>query len=126
MTKDQEASCHKIIHSCAAGAAAGNLIPVPGTGVAADMVAMTAMTMSLAGVFGGNLTEEAAKGLAIAAIKHTMLKQPIKTLAKELSKLIPLAGQIVAPSISVVMLEAAGWSIAKDLDRRFSTSPATS
>lgn len=125
MTADQESSCHKIIHSCAAGAAAGNLIPVPGTGIAADMVAMTAMTMSLAAVFGGNLTEEAAKGLAIAAIKNTMLKQPIKTLTKELSKLIPFIGQIVAPSISVVMLEAAGWSIAKDLDRKFSTSSAS-
>lgn len=119
MTSDQENSCHKIIHTSAAAAAAGNLIPVPGTGIAADMVAMTAMTMSLAGVFGGNLTEEAAKGIAIAAIKNTMLKQPIKTLAKELSKLIPGLGQVVAPSISAVMLEAAGWSIAKDLDRKF-------
>ena len=83
MTSDQESSCHKIIHVSAAAAAAGNLIPVPGTGIAADMVAMTAMTMSLAGVFGGSLTEEAAKGIAIAALKNTMLKQPIKTLAKE-------------------------------------------
>lgn len=121
MTNDQESSCHKIIHSAAAAAAAGNLIPVPGTGIAADLVAMTAMTMSLAAVFGGNLTEEAAKGVAVAAIKNTMLKQPIKTLTKELSKLIPGLGQIVAPSISAVMLEAAGWSVAKNLDRQFST-----
>lgn len=120
MDFEKESSCHKIIHTSAAAAAAGNLIPVPGTGIAADMVAMTAMTMSLAGVFGGSLTEEAAKGIAIAAIKNTMLKQPIKVLAKELSKLIPGLGQIVAPSISAVMLEAAGWSIAKDLDRQFS------
>lgn len=126
MTPEQESSCHKIIHSCAAGAAAGNLIPVPGTGIAADMVAMTAMTMSLAGVFGGSLTDEAAKGIAIAAIKNTMLKQPIKTLTKELSKFIPFVGQIVAPSISAIMLEAAGWSIAKELDRKFSSSTPTS
>lgn len=124
MTPDQESSCHKIIHSCAAGAAAGNLIPIPGTGVAADIVAMTTMTMSLAGVFGGNLTEEAAKGIAITAIKNTMLRQPIKTLTKELSKFIPFVGQIVGPGISAVMLEAAGWSIAKDMDRRL--SPSTS
>lgn len=119
MTHDQENSCRKIIHSAAAAAAAGNLIPVPGTGIAADMVAMTAMTMSLAAIFGGSLTEEVAKGLAISAIKNTMLKQPIKTLAKELSKLIPGLGQVIAPSISAVMLEAAGWSIARDLDRQF-------
>jgi uncharacterized protein (DUF697 family) len=126
MTPDQKSSCHKIIHSCTAGGAAGNLIPIPGVGIAADVVAMTAMTMGLAGVFGGSLTEEAAKGLAITAIKDTMLRQPIRTLTKELSKFIPFVGQIVGPSISAVMLEAAGWSIAKDLDRKFATSIAGS
>jgi uncharacterized protein (DUF697 family) len=118
MTSDQEKKCHAIIHTAAVGAGGGNLIPVPGVGIAADIVAMTAMTMSLAGVFGGSLTEEAAKGIAISAIKNTMLKQPIKTLTKELSKLIPILGQVVAPTISVTMIEAAGWSIAKELDRK--------
>ena len=90
---------------------------VPGLGIATDLVTMTSMTMSLCAVFGGNLSEEAAKAVAYAAIKNTMLKQPIKTLTKELSKFVPFLGQIVAPSISVVMLEAAGWSIAKDMAR---------
>lgn len=121
MTPDQEKKCHAIIHTCAAGAAAGNLIPVPGTGIAADLIAMTSMTMSLASVFGGSVTEETAKGMAIAAIKNTMLKMPIRVMTKELSKFIPFLGQVVAPSISAVMLEAAGWSIAKDLDRRLCT-----
>jgi len=49
-----------------------------------------------------------------------MLKQPIRVIAKELSKLIPGLGQIVAPTISVIMVEAAGWAIAKDLERQFS------
>ena len=119
MTDDQEKKCHMIIHSVAVAAAAGNAVPVPGLGIAADMVAMTSMTMSLSAVFGGNLTEEAAKGLAIATIKNVMLKQPIKTLTKELSKLIPGLGQVVAPSISVMMLEAAGWTLAKELDTKF-------
>ncbi|WP_349618221.1 hypothetical protein, partial [Azotobacter salinestris] len=118
MTEEQNTKCHAIIHSAAVAAGAGNLIPVPGTGVAADMVAMTAMTISLASVLDGNLSEEAARGLAIAAIKNTMLKQPIKTLAKELSKLIPLLGQLVAPAISVILIEAAGWSIAEELARK--------
>lgn len=120
MTEEQEKKCHMIIHSVAVAAAAGNAIPVPGLGIAADMVAMTSMTMSLSAVFGGNLTEEAAKGLAIATIKNVMLKQPIKTLTKELSKFIPFLGQVVAPSISIVMLEAAGWTLAKELDAKFS------
>jgi uncharacterized protein (DUF697 family) len=120
MTEDQKSKCHAIIHSHAVAAAAGNAVPVPGLGIAADMVAMTSMTMSLCAVFGGNLTEEAAKGLAISTIKNTMLKQPIKTIAKELSKFIPGLGQVVAPSISVVMLEAAGWTMANDLEMKFS------
>jgi uncharacterized protein (DUF697 family) len=118
MTAEQNTRCHAIIHTAAAAAGAGNLIPVPGTGVAADMVAMTLMIASLAAVFGGNLSEEAARGLAFAAIKNTMLKQPIKVLAKELSKLLPFLGQIVAPTISVTLIEAAGWSIAEDLARK--------
>ena len=122
MTEDQESKCHYIIHSHAVAAAAGNAVPVPGLGIAADMVTMTSMTMSLCAVFGGSLTQEAAKALAIATIKHTMLKQPIKTLTKELSKLIPGLGQIVAPSISVVMLESAGWVLAKELEQKFSNA----
>ncbi|MEC4718258.1 hypothetical protein RY831_03800 [Noviherbaspirillum sp. CPCC 100848] len=124
MTEDQKKKCHAIIHPHAVAAAAGNAIPVPGLGIATDMVAMTTMTMSLCSVFGGSLTEEAAKALAIATFKNTMLKQPIKTIAKELSKFIPGLGQVVAPSISVVMLEAAGWSIANELESKFSRKVA--
>lgn len=116
MTEEQEKKCHAIIHSCAVACGAGNVAPIPCLGIAADMIAMTTMTMSLAGVFGGDLTKEAAKRIAIAGIKKTMLKQPIKTVTKELSKIIPVLGQIVAPSISVAMIEAAGWSIAKQLE----------
>ncbi len=119
MTEEQESKCHAIIHSHAVAAAAGNAVPVPGLGIATDMVTMTSMTMSLCGVFGGSLTEEAAKTLAIATMKNTMLKQPIKTVAKELSKFIPFLGQVVAPSVSVVMLESAGWTLARDLERKF-------
>lgn len=81
---------------------------------------MTSMAMTLCAVFGGSLTEEAAKALAIAAIKNTTLRQPIKMLTKELSKFIPILGQIVAPTISVVMLEAAGWTLANELEVKFS------
>lgn len=119
MTEDQEKKCRKIIHSYAAVAAAGNAAPVPGLGIAVDMVAMTSMCVSLCAVFGGSLTEEAVKGLAVTTIKNKMLKQPITTMAKELSKFIPFLGQAVAPSISVVMLEAAGWTLAKKLESKF-------
>ena len=124
MNSSQKKQCHAIIHSHAVAAAAGNAVPVPGLGIAADIVAMTSMTMSLCAVFGGNIREEAAKTLAIAAIKNTMLKQPIRILAKELSKLIPGLGQVVAPSITVVMLEAAGWVLAEELEHGSSEKKA--
>lgn len=120
MTADQETKCHAIIHSHAVAAAAGNALPVPGLGVAVDTVAMTTMCMALCSVFGGSISEEVAKGMAISAIKNTMLKQPIKTMAKELSKFVPFLGQVVAPTLSVAMLESAGWILAKELDQKFS------
>ena len=58
MTEDQETKCHAIIHAHAhaIAAGAGNAVPVPGLGIAADMVTMTSMCMSLCAVFGGNIT----------------------------------------------------------------------
>lgn len=115
MDKKLKAKCAKIIHAHAVTAGAGNAVPVPGLGIATDVVTMTTMTMTLCAAIGGSITEEAAKAIAIAGIKNTMLKQPIKTMTKELSKLVPLLGQIVAPSISIIMIESAGWVIANDL-----------
>lgn len=122
MTEEEKNKCNMIIHSHAVAAAAGNALPIPGVGIAADTLTMTTMTMSLAAVFGSNMAEDVAKAMAINAIKQTMLKQPIKVLTKELSKLIPGLGQVVAPSVSVVMLEAAGWQIANEMDIKRKTN----
>ncbi|WP_370554974.1 hypothetical protein [Edwardsiella tarda] len=119
MNEEQRNRCSTIIHTHAVAAAAGNFIPVPGAGVATDTVAMTSMCMNLCAVFGGSISEEVAKGLAIVAIRDTVLKQPLKVLTKELSKLVPFLGQIVAPTISVTMLETAGWNLAQTLSERF-------
>ena len=115
MTDAEMSKCRKIIHGHAAAAAAGNLVPIPGVGLAADTVTMTTMAMALAAVFGGSITEAVAKNMATNAIVATIKKQPIRIIAKEISKVVPLVGQLVAPSISVAMLEAAGWLLAKDL-----------
>lgn len=125
MTEDQKKKCHVIIHSHAAAAAAGNAFPVPGLGVAVDLITMATMTTVLCAVFGGNISTEAAKTMAIAALKNTALKQPIRTLTKELSKLVPGLGQVVAPSIAVVMLEAAGWILAGELEKKFGPTGST-
>ena len=118
MNEERRRQCRTIIHTAAAGAAAGNAIPLPGLGLAADMAALTGMTMKLASVFGGSLAEEAAKGLAVTTLKQAVLRQPIKLLAKELSKALPIIGSLVAPAIAVTIVEATGWAIANELDRK--------
>ena len=115
MKDDFKSKCHHIIHTHAAAAAVGNAVPVPGMGFAADTVTMTTMAMSLAAVFGADIPKNVAKGLAVTAIKRQVLKQPLKMVAKELSKLIPGLGQVVAPTMSIAMLEAAGWSMANEM-----------
>jgi len=115
MTDEEKRKCQKIIHGHAAAAAAGNLVPIPAVGLATDTVTMTTMAMALASVFGGSITESVAKNMAVNAIIATIKKQPIRVIAKEISKVVPIVGQLVAPSISVAMLEAAGWLLANDL-----------
>lgn len=117
MTESQKNKCHAIIHTGSIAAGAGNLSPVPGTGFAADMVALTTMACALAAVFGKDLPKSAAKAAAIAALKKTLLKQPLKAVVKEAAKIVPWAGQAVSASIGVAIAEAAGWSIAFDLDK---------
>lgn len=38
MTEEQEKKCHAIIHSCAVACGAGNVAPIPGLGIATDMI----------------------------------------------------------------------------------------
>lgn len=116
MTDAEKTKCHAIIHSHAVMAGAGNLLPIPGTGLAADTITMTTMAMALAGVFGGSITESVAKNMAVNAIVTTVKKNAVKTVVKEVSKVVPFLGQIISPSISVAMLESAGWALATQLD----------
>ena len=83
------------------------------------MIAMTGMTMALANVFGGSITKAVAEGLSIAALKETALKQPTKFIGKEAARFIPLIGTLLAPALSISVLEAAGWNIARQRDRDF-------
>ena len=116
MTENEKSKCHLIIHSAAAASGAGNIVPIPGLGAGADMAAITTMAISLASVFGRELTSAAARGAAYAALKRAILKQPAKYLAKEFVKIIPFLGQAVAAGISVALAEAAGWQLAYEFD----------
>lgn len=116
MTEEQLNRCRIIIHSSAATAAAGNAVPVPGTGVAADVTALIGMCIGLSTVFGAGIPEGAARGMAIASLKRTLLKQPTKVLTKTVTKYIPFLGPVVAASISFGLAEAAGWEMVAEFE----------
>ena len=123
MAEEQKSKCHAIIHTHAV-AAAGNAVPVPGLGIAVDIATMTTMTLALAAVFkSDSLTEVAAKAVAIQAIKQTVLKQPIKTITKEVSKFIPILGSVIGAGIAAGSLETAGWWVADTFDEESKKKP---
>ena len=112
MTESQMIKCHSIIHAHSALASAANAgVPIPGVGIVADMVTFTSMTVQLALVFDQSLTNEAAKGIAVAALKKYLLKAPIAAAAK----FIPFANAIA----SVAIMEGTGWVIANQLDDKY-------
>ena len=116
MTKEQKSKCHKIIHTSAGIAAGGNVVPIPGLGTSVDLAVIAAMAIGLAAVFGQNLTAAAARGMAYGALKDTIMKQPVKSVAKECAKYVPILGQAVAASVSFGLAEAAGWQLAGEFD----------
>lgn len=118
MTSSEKNKLHAIIHSHAAACGAGNLVPIPGLGISADLAVFVSMAMSIAVVLGGEITTAAARAVAIAEIKKQAMKHPVKYAAKEVSKFIPFLGPLVAPAISVAMAEAAGWGIAQEIEAK--------
>ena len=118
ITTNEHSTCATIIHAHAVTAAAANVAPIPGLGIAADTVTLASMAMQLAAVFGASIPESVAKAMAVQAVKKTLLKQPLKTAVKELSKIVPFLGQLVAPAMSVAMLEATGWCLAEEMAAR--------
>ena len=117
MTEVQKIRCHAIIHSAAVAAGGGNAVPVPVLGLAADTAALVGMAIGLAAIFGQSIPESAAKAMAVDALKKTLLKQPVKVIAKELSKIVPFFGSVFAATVSVGLVEAAGWTLAGDFER---------
>ena len=110
ITEEEKKKCHVIIHAHAVAAGAGNVVPIPGAGILADLGTMTTMAMALSKVFNDKPLDKAvALSLMTGIAKRVALKYPIRMLAKEASKLLPVLGQVVAPSISIGMIESAGW-----------------
>ena len=116
MTDEQRIWCHAIIHSSAVATGAGNTVPVPVLGLAADTAALVGMAIGLAAVFGQSIPESAAKVMAVDALKKTLLKQPVKVIAKKLSKIVPFFASVSAATVSVGLVEAAEWTLAGDFE----------
>ena len=116
MTQDQNTRCHAIIHTAAVAAGGCNALPLPGMGIAADTLALAGMAAGLASVFGKDLPSNVAKAMAVEALRKTVLRQPLKVIGKELSKLIPFLGSAFAATVSVGLVEAAGWSLVSEFE----------
>ena len=125
MNNYQEKKIKTLIHSHAAAAAVGNLVPIPGVGFAADMTTMTTLAMLIASELGGNIPESVQRNLVVAALKRQVMKQPLKYIAKKAVKYAPFVGPALSAGFSVAMLEAAGWSLAKSLDQLVINSNST-
>lgn len=66
------------------------------------------------------ITKNIAEEIAKKALKKAILKSPIKSVSKEASKLIPILGIAISASMTIAMLEKAGWDIATELERMYS------
>lgn len=115
-TTNINTKCHAIIHAAAVASGAGNAMPIPGTGLAADSIALTGMAVALATLFGKNLTKSAASAMAVTVLKEQFLSHPLKFFGKELSKLVPFGGQALSAMVSAGLVEAAGWSLVKQFE----------
>ena len=122
MTEDEQAACKKIIESHIDKGGIVGSIPVPGTGVVADLAVMVTMTFSMSKVFGISLNKELAQKIVMQAINNVGASYVVKKLIKEAIKIIPVVGKVVAAyinsKISNIVLHKIGWDIAKMLSMK--------
>ena len=111
MTAEEKTRCEDIIYVHATAAAAANAAPVPGGGTVIDTAALVSMAIHLSEVFGGSISKSTAEAMVVAELKKSVGKQFIK----ELSKILPFGGQLVAPTVTFGLLTKAGWAIANQL-----------
>jgi uncharacterized protein (DUF697 family) len=119
MTPEQENQCKTIIKAHVIAAKASNAAPVPGLSIAADLVALTTMTLALSKIFGAELTLDSAKDLVIATLKESALKQ-IKQPGKLFGKLVPGFGK--APDENEI--ETTAWALAKEIEQKYESKAA--
>ncbi|MEE3423677.1 MAG: hypothetical protein VZR11_13370 [Succinimonas sp.] len=138
MNAEQKTLCAKIIHTAAASAAAGNAVPVPGFGAAADLTAVLGMAAALSKVF--NVKCSFAKHTIMMACITVIRKMIFSSLesapadnaasrfqagnaaekdlvkADSASKQLTVKHHAAKAALSSAVVEAVGWQMAHNFD----------
>ena len=113
MTREQEIACNAAIHTASAAAAAvgGGLAQIPGSDSVPIATIQTVMIVSLAKVFGRDLSE----GMARAAVGTGLSSLVGRGLSQLLIGWIPGVGNIINASTAASVTESLGWIIVGEL-----------
>lgn len=115
MTDEQNSSCHKIIHtaSAAAAAAATGMAQLPCSDNAVIVPIQIGMIISLGKVFGKSIT----KSLATSLLASAGASVGGRMLSQVLVGWIPFLGNAVNASTAAGVTEGIGWWIADYFDK---------
>ena len=115
MTEDQRAGCHAIIHgaSLAAATVGGGLAQVPIADSALLVPLQVTMIVGLGKVFNVDITESAAKGIALGMVGMYVGRAASQLLVGW----IPGLGNVLNASTAAGLTEAMGWAVAKRFDK---------
>ena len=112
INEDQRIKCHAIIHSAsiAASAVGAGLCWLPLSDAPLITAVQVAMTISLGGVFGIELSKSAAKAAVVAAAASTIGRS-----ASQLATFwIPVVNLAVNASTAAGVTECIGWAVVAD------------
>lgn len=112
MNNTQQSTCHAIIHTASAAAAAlgAGLAQIPCSDNTVITPIQLVMTISLGRAFGIELTDSAARATLASVTAATVGR----TASQLLFGWIPVAGNIINAGTAASITEAIGWLLAED------------
>ncbi len=115
MTKKEIALCNSIIHTASAGAAAvgAGLAQIPCSDNMIITPIQLTMAVSLAKVFGQELSKGAAKAAVASAAAATVGRAASQVAAGW----IPVAGNVINACTAASITEGIGWIMAKEFEK---------
>lgn len=111
MTPSQRESCHIVIHSASAAAAAigGGMAQLPVADSALLVPLQVTMIVSLGAVFDVHVTDSAAKGIALGMAGMYVGRAVTQVLVGW----IPFVGNAINAATAGAITEAMGWAVAE-------------